>query len=106
MMLMNWTAGGGGTVTVPCTVDIEITPDSVHAWVELDGIEVGPGDEVIIQDAATNLPFGIQHFYHRRAVVVRAGPLERLRARIAGYLELTELYEVGFSTNPAIGRTQ
>ena len=34
-----------------------------------------------------------------KAVVV--GPLERLRARLAGYLELTELYEVGFSA----GRT-
>jgi hypothetical protein len=100
MTLMNWSAGGD-VVTVPCTVDIEITPDSVHAWVELDGIEVGPGDTVIIENAPATLPFGTQHFYHRRAVVVRAGPLERLRARLAGYLELTELYEVGFSA----GRT-
>ena len=30
-------------------------------------------------------------------IVVHAGPLERLRAQLAGYLELTELYEVGFS---------
>jgi hypothetical protein len=97
-MTLNW---NGDTVIVPCTVDIEITPDSVHAWVELDGVEVGPGDQVIIENAPTSLPFGTQHFFHRRAVVVRADPLERLRARLAGYLELTELYEVGFSA----GRT-
>jgi hypothetical protein len=97
-MALNW---NGDTVIVPCTVDIEITPDSVHAWVELDGVEVGPGDQVIIEDAPTTLPFGTRHFFHRRAVVVRAGPLERLHARLAGYLELTELYEVGFSA----GRT-
>jgi hypothetical protein len=99
MTLMKWNSGE--VVTVPCTVDIEITPDSVHAWVELDGVEVGPGDEVIIEDAPTSLPFGTQHFFHRRAVVVRAGPLERLRAKLAGYLELTELYEVGFSAGRA-----
>jgi hypothetical protein len=97
-MALNW---NGDTVTVPCTVDIEITPDSVHAWVELDGVEVGPGDQVIIENAPTTLPFGTQHFLHRRAVVVRAGPLERLRAKLAGYLELTELYEVGFSAGRA-----
>ncbi|GEO39426.1 hypothetical protein GGE65_003313 [Skermanella aerolata] len=98
-MALNWNGGwnGGGTVTVPCTVDIEITPDSVHAWVDLEGVEVGPGDEVIIEDAPTSLPFGTQHFFHRTAIVVHAGPLERLRAQLAGYLELTELYEVGFS---------
>ena len=61
-----------------------------------------PGDEVIVHDAPAMVPFGTQHFYYRRATVVRAGPMERLRARLAGYLELTELYEVGFSE----GRTQ
>ena len=100
-MMTAW-SGSPRTVEVPCTVDIEITPDSVHAYVELDGIEVGPGDEVIVHDAPALVPFGTQHFSYRRATVVRAGPMERLRARLAGYLELTELYEVGFSE----GRTQ
>ena len=36
-----------------------------------------------------------------RATVVRGGPLDRLRARIEGYLELTELYEVSFSDGRA-----
>ena len=37
----------------------------------------------------------------RTATVVRGGPLDRLRARIEGYLELTELYEVSFSDGRA-----
>ena len=94
-MALNW--NGGGTVTVPCTVDIEITPDSVHAWVDLEGVEVGPGDEVIIEDAPTSLPFGTQHIFHLTAIVVHASRLERMRAELAGYRVLTELYEVGFS---------
>jgi len=67
----------------------------------LTGWKSAPATQVIIENAPTTLPFGTQHFFHRRAVVVRAGPLERLRAKLAGYLELTELYEVGFSA----GRT-
>jgi hypothetical protein len=83
---------------VPCTVEIEISPDSVHAYVELaDGVEVGPGDEVIVHDAPTNLTFGSRGLYRCHATVIRATPLDRLRARIGGYLELTELYEVSFS---------
>jgi hypothetical protein len=33
--------------------------------------------------------------------VVRGSALDRLRARIAGYLEVTELYEVSFSDGRA-----
>jgi hypothetical protein len=83
---------------VPCTIDIENTVESLHAYVELDGdIAIGPGDEVTIHDAPTIVPFGTHVVVRRRATVVRAGPLERMWTRLAGYLELTELYEVGFS---------
>jgi hypothetical protein len=99
-MMTGWQSGPR-IVEVPCTVDIENTPDSVHAYVELDGVEVGPGDQVIVHDAPADAPFGTQHFYYRRATVVRATPVERLKARLAGYLELTELYEVGFSEGRA-----
>jgi hypothetical protein len=43
------------------------------------------------------VPFGERIVVRRRATVVRANGLDRLRAKIAGYLELTELYEVSFS---------
>jgi hypothetical protein len=82
---------------VPCTVEIEHTPESLHAHVELQGIDVGPGDEVIVHGAPTHVPFGERGTFDCYATVVRAGPIGRLKARLEGYLELTELYEVGFS---------
>lgn len=86
------------TVEVPCTVDLEHTEDSLHAYVELEGVEVGPGDEVLVHDAPTTLRFGERTVHRRRATVRRAGPLERLWTRLTATLELTELYEVGFSS--------
>ena len=49
---------------------------------------LNPGDEVIVHDAPAMVPFGTQHFYYRRATVVRAGPMERLRARLASALHI------------------
>ena len=90
--------GGRQKVEVPCTVDIEHSFDSLHAYVELEGIEVGPGDEVLVHDAPTRVDFGERVVVRRRATVVRAGWLERAWTRLTARLELTELYEVGFSS--------
>ena len=92
---------GRRTIDVPCTIDMEQSPDSLHAYVELHGIDVGPGDEVIVHDAPTDIAFGEHAVFTRQATVRRAGPLGRLWAHIEGYLELTELYEVSFSDGRA-----
>ena len=77
-------------------------PRRLHAHVVLDGdIQIQPGDEVMVHDAPTHVAFGERLVVRRTATVVRAGPLDRLRARIEGYLELTELYEVSFSDGRA-----
>ena len=87
---------------VPCTVEIEQTSETLHAHVVLDGnIEIEPGDEVTVHDAPTSVPFGERLVVRRTATVVRGGMFGRLRARIEGYLELTELYEVSFSDGRA-----
>lgn len=85
------------TFEVPCTVEIEHSFDSLHANVELEGIEVGPGDQVIVHDAPTIVPLGERQIFQRRATVIRATVFDRLWARVEGYLEITELFEVGFS---------
>jgi hypothetical protein len=96
-------SGGWGraTIEVPCTVDLEQTPDALHAYVDLQGVNVGPGDEVIVHDAPNGIAFGESAVYRRTASVRRAGPLQRAWAYIEGYLELTELYEVSFSEGKA-----
>jgi archaeosine-15-forming tRNA-guanine transglycosylase len=87
---------------VPCTVEIEQTSETLHAHVVLDGdIQIKPGDEVMVHDAPTHVAFGERLVVRRTATVFRGGPLDRLRARIEGYLELTELYEVSFSDGRA-----
>ncbi len=94
-------ATGRGTIDVPCTIDLEQTPDSLHAYVDLQGIEIGPGDEVIVHDAPSGIAFGQRAVIERRASVRRAGPLQRFWAHVEGYLELTELFEVSFSDGRA-----
>lgn len=87
----------GRTLLAPCRIDMEQTNDSLRAYVEIDGVDIGPGDRVTIIDAPGVVNFGEQRVFTRTAQIVRATWLERLAARIEGYRELTELYEVGFS---------
>ncbi|MCS3726695.1 hypothetical protein [Bradyrhizobium betae] len=101
-MRMLWTTSRK-TFDVPCTIEIEQTSETLHAHVVLDGdIAIQPGDEVRVHDAPTGVAFGERLVVRRTATVVRAGPLDRLLARIEGYLELTELYEVSFSDGRAL----
>jgi hypothetical protein len=84
---------------VPCTIDIENTLDSLHAYVELQGIEVGPGDEVLVHDAPTAMPpYGNRIVCERRATVVRATWLGRAWTHLTSRFEVAELYDVGFSS--------
>ena len=85
------------TFEVPCTVDVEHTPESLHAYVELQGCEVEPGDSVLVHGAPTHVPFGERVVVQCRASVTRANRLDRALTKVGAYLELTELYEVGFS---------
>lgn len=71
------------TLEVPCKVDIAQTPEALYAHVELEGVEVRPGDTVLVHDAPTRLVDGPQVVCARRATVTRAGWLRRAWARAA-----------------------
>ncbi|WP_439574799.1 hypothetical protein [Phreatobacter sp.] len=81
---------------VPCTIDLENTPESLHAYVDIGTVEIGPGDRVLVHNAPSTIAFGERRVIQSTATVIRAGGLTRLATKIAAYLELTELYEVGF----------
>ena len=86
------------TFEAPCTIEIEHSADSLHAHVELDSaFEMRPGDEVLVHDAPTHIPFGTRIVLARVATVTRAGSIERLWTKFAGLFEVTELYEVSFT---------
>jgi uncharacterized Zn finger protein len=87
---------------VGCTIEIEQTAESLHAHVSLDNdVELRAGDEVTIHGAPVRISFGDRVTLRRTATVVRAGLLKRAMTHVAGYLELTELYEVSFSDGRA-----
>ena len=88
---------GRRTLEVPCTIEIEHTPRSLHAHVDLEGVDVGPGDTVLVHDAPTDVGFGETVVRRSHATVVLAGALERAWTRLTAFLELTELYEVSFT---------
>ncbi len=94
---MSWPPSlGRRVVEVSCVVDIEQTPESLHAYAVPEGIEIRPGDVVTVHDAPSAVAFGERLSCRCRATVARAGALRRAWTRVAGLFELTELYEVGF----------
>jgi hypothetical protein len=99
--MIQYLFGGGASVQVPCTIDLLNTAEFVHAHVELEGIEVGPGDTVVVHDAPSTIAFGEHQVMRRMATVTRATALDRFVTKLTAYLELTELYEVGFSAGRA-----
>ncbi len=91
---MSWLLGGE-TVEITCDVDIEQTPTSFHAHAVPDGIDIRPGDTVVVH-GAPEVGFGDHQTMRLPATVTRAGVLERWWTGVAAMFELTELYEVGF----------
>jgi hypothetical protein len=87
------------TETVPCTIEIENTFDSLHAHVELHGTEPAEaGDEVLVHGDPIRVPYGQKLTLQRTATITRAGWLSAALTRMGARLELTELYEVSFSS--------
>ena len=86
------------SLCIPCTVEVEHTADSLHAYVELDGdIEIRPGDKVILHGDPIVADFGERIVERRAVTVIRANWFQRLVTKFASGFELTELYEVSFS---------
>ncbi|MBY6204865.1 hypothetical protein [Halomonas denitrificans] len=82
---------------VPCTVTIVHSNETLEAHVELDGVEVNGGDQVLVHEAPTEVAFGERVRCRRTATVIRGGVLDRLWARWRGALEFNELYDLSFT---------
>lgn len=93
----------GPRFDIACTLEISHTFDSLHAHLALDGgIEIQPGDEVIIHGAPAEVPYGEVQTFRRIATVKRAGVIERAWTRLTGDLEFMELCEFSFSERTAL----
>ncbi len=89
------------TDNIPCLVEIEQTSESLQANVTLQGYQPEAGDKVIVHGAPTRINFGERGVFPCRASVIHAGIIARQTTRLLSYLELTELYEIGFSAGEA-----
>ncbi|MEM1398778.1 MAG: hypothetical protein AAGF58_02800 [Pseudomonadota bacterium] len=86
------------TFDVGCSVDVQNTFESLHAYVELDGnVPIYPGDEVIVHGAPVEVPYGEHVVLQRKATVRRAGWLERAWTKMTGDIEFMEICEFSFS---------
>jgi len=83
------------TVQFTCDIDIEQSQESLHAHAIPEGIEIKPGDVVMVHDTADALG-AAQYTGKRRATLIRAGFWRRSWTRFCSFFELTELFEVGF----------
>ena len=89
---------GKTRIDVPCTIEIEHTWESLHAHVELEGVDVGPGDEVHVQGGEIVVPYGERRTLRRMATVTKASAPERLWVKMTGDFEFMELLEFSFSS--------
>ncbi len=87
---------GPRRLEVACLVDIEQTPDSLHAHAIPEGIDIRPGDVVRLHGAPFRIGYGERMRVHRMATVTRAGVLRRAWTRSTAVLGFLDLFEAGF----------
>jgi len=88
---------GRHAIEVPCVVDIEQTGESFHAHAIPLGVDIRPGDCVLVHGAPAQVAFGARLSLPCRATVKRASWLAQWWTQATALFELTSLYEVGFA---------
>jgi hypothetical protein len=89
-------------IDVPCTIEIEQTPENLLAYTTPQGVDIGPGDRVLVHGAPTNIKFGDRITVMGSATIIRATIFGRFWAHVIGLLSLVELYEVGFEPKESL----
>ncbi len=91
------------TINTACTIEVEHSDESLHAHVALDGDPViRPGDQVRVHGDPIHVAFGQRRTFRRLATIRRANMLERVWTRLTARFELSELYEVSFTTRRSL----
>jgi len=83
-------------IRATCLVDIENTNESLHAHAIPEGVEIQPGDSVLVHDAPYQCPYGERVSRECHATVTRAGMIGRWWTYLTAPFELLQLFEVGF----------
>ncbi len=83
-------------IEVPCFLDIEQTAETLHAHAVPEGIDIRPGDQVLVHGAPSHIRFGERLLLRSSATVTRASIVGRFWTYLTSPLEFGELFEVGF----------
>ncbi|MGC9268937.1 hypothetical protein [Acidiphilium sp.] len=83
-------------IDLRCLIDFEQTPESLHAHVIPQDVEIWPGDEILPLDVPNMVAFGESLTGECHATLLRAGRFERFWTQFRSLFEIAELYEVGF----------
>jgi|GEM_PF-376403 hypothetical protein len=81
---------------VPCTLDLESTPEHFHAHAVITATHVDEGDSVLVHNAPSHIAPGEVRTVETTATVGHASAPRRWWTRMIGVSEISSLYEVGF----------
>ncbi len=92
-------SAGKRRIDTTCTITVKHTEETLEAHVELhDGLLPDVGDKITVYGAPISVDYGREMTLTRPASLVRGTALDKLRLKVGAMFELTELYEVSFST--------
>jgi len=80
------------------SLDMSNTWEDLYAHVELEGVDIGPGDAIQLHQVPFDLPYGQKRRVNGKATYFKASSLKRWFIRTFSRFEITMLYEVSFSS--------
>ena len=80
------------------SLDMSNTWEDLYAHVELEGVDIGPGDAIQLHQVPFDLPYGQKRRVNGKATYLKASSLKRWFIRTFSRFEITMLYEVSFSS--------
>jgi hypothetical protein len=80
------------------SLEMANTWEDLYAHVELEGVDIGPGDAVKLHQVPYDLPYGQVRHVSGKASYFKASAFKRWFITTFSRFEITMLYEVSFSS--------
>jgi len=80
------------------SLDMANTWEDLYAHVNIEGIDIGPGDAIKLHQVPVDLPYGQKKFVKGKASYFKASATKRWFIKTFSRFEITMLYEVSFSS--------